>query len=77
MLSSKTFFCQMTVMGESVGCGEGVDRARMGGLLQKQSPEFKFRFVFFPFKYCVSQLSVDRFGNKFEGVMTLDQIKSS
>ena len=30
-----------------------------------QSPEFKFRFVFSPFNYCVSQLSVDRFGKKF------------
>ena len=42
-----------------------------------QCPEFKFGFVFFPFKCCVSQLSVDRSGNKFEGVMTLGQVKSS
>ena len=32
---------------------------------------------FFAFKCCVSQLSVDRFGNFFEGVMTLGQVKSS
>ena len=44
---------------------------------EDQSPEFKFRFVFFPFKCCVSHLSVDRFGKNFEGVMTLGQVKSS
>ena len=32
---------------------------------------------FFPFKCCVSQLSVDRFDKNFEGVMTLGQVKSS
>ena len=32
---------------------------------------------FFAFKCCVSQLSVDRFGKNFEGVMTLGQVKSS
>ena len=32
---------------------------------------------FFPFKCCVSHLSVDRFGKNFEGVMTLGQVKSS
>ena len=32
---------------------------------------------FFPFKCCVSQLSVDRFGKNFEGVMTLGQVRSS
>ena len=32
---------------------------------------------FFPFKCCVSQLSVDRFGKNFEAVMTLGQVKSS
>ena len=30
---------------------------------------------FFPLKCCVSQLSVDRFGKHFEGVMTLGQVK--
>ena len=33
--------------------------------------------MFFPFKCCVSQLSVDRFGKNFEGVMTLGQVNSS
>ena len=32
---------------------------------------------FFPFKCCVSQLSVDGFGKIFEGVTTLGQVKSS
>ena len=32
---------------------------------------------FFPFKCCVSQLSVDRFGKNFEGVMLLGQAESS
>ena len=30
----------------------------------------------FPFKCCVSQLSVDRFGENFEGVLTLGQVKN-
>ena len=34
-------------------------------------------FCFFTFKCCVSQLSVDRFGKFFEGVMTLGHVKSS
>ena len=32
---------------------------------------------FSPFKCCVSRLSVDRFGNNFEGWVTLGQVKSS
>ena len=32
---------------------------------------------FFPFKSCVSQLSVNRFGNNFGGLMTLGQVRSS
>ena len=32
---------------------------------------------FFHFECCVSQLSVTRFGNNFEGIMTLGQVKSS
>ena len=32
---------------------------------------------FFPFKCCVSQLSVNRFGKNFEGDMTLGQVKGS
>ena len=32
---------------------------------------------FSPFKCCVSQLSVDRFGNNFWGLITLGQVKSS
>ena len=31
----------------------------------------------FGFKCCVSHLSVNRLGKKFEGVMTLGQVKSS
>ena len=34
-------------------------------------PEFKIRFVFPPFKCCVSQLSVNRFDNNFGGLITL------
>ena len=32
---------------------------------------------FFPFKCCVSQLSGDRFGNNFGGLMILGQVRSS
>ena len=45
----------------------GVTRVRISNL----------GLCFSPFKCCVSQLSVDRFGKILEGLMTLSQVKSS
>ena len=43
---------------------------------KKQSPEVKLRLAFFCFKVVFSWLSVDRFGQKIGGLMTLGQVKS-
>ena len=53
-------------------CGVGLYRREMTRVWNSN-----LGLYFFPFKCCVSQLSVDRFGKIFEGVMTLGQVKSS
>ena len=54
----------------------------ISGLLKVRSDISRVRncnwgWHFFPFKCCVSQLSMDRFGKNFGGLMILGQVKSS